>query len=170
MGEAGLFANERVELLDGTIVTMCPQNSPHAGTVDRLHRVLTRAVSDTTRVRAQLPIVLNDWAEPEPDVAVCAPDPYDYTREHPTPPQILLVCEVASSSLAYDRAEKCAAYAESGIAEYWIVDVERRVVHVLGDPDPAARRYRCEDVVGDDDQLRAPGGASIPVAEILPPR
>ena len=82
-GEAGLFANERVELLDGTIVTMCPQNTPHASTVDQLGRLLTRVVADELRVRIQLPIILNDWSEPEPDVAVCVVDPFRYAREHP---------------------------------------------------------------------------------------
>lgn len=169
MGEAGLFANERVELLDGTIVTMTAQNSPHAGTVDRLHRLLIGVVSPNVRVRAQLPIVLDDWSEPEPDVAVCAPDPYDYTREHPTAPQVLLVCEVAVSSLSYDRFEKAAAYAGSGVPEYWIVDVEKRVVQVLTDPDPGARRYRLQLERNDDDTVGAPGGAGLNVRDILPP-
>ena len=109
MGEAGLFADERVELLDGTIVTMCPQNSPHAATTYRLHRLLTRALGDAICIRTQLPVILDDWSEPEPDVAVCAPNPYDYAREHPKAEHVLLICEVASSSLAYDQSEKAAA-------------------------------------------------------------
>jgi Uma2 family endonuclease len=170
MGEAGLFANERVELLDGTIVTMSPQSSPHAATVDQLHRLLTRVVAEAIRVRAQLPIVLDDWSEPEPDIAVCAPNPYRYAREHPKAEQVLLVCEVASSSLAYDRSEKAAAYATSAIPAYWIVDVEGRSIHLLSDPSPAERRYRHERELRDGDVLCVPSGQTVAVSEILPPR
>ncbi|MEO6029924.1 MAG: Uma2 family endonuclease [Candidatus Binatia bacterium] len=170
MGEAGLFANERVELLDGTIVTMSPQNSPHAGTVDQLHRLLLGIVDPTLRVRAQLPIILDDWSEPEPDVAVCAPDPYNYSREHPKPAEVLLICEVASSSLAYDRAAKAAAYAASHIREYWIVDVVNRAIHILSDPVGAEGRYRGERQVRDGDVIAVPGGATLVVTDILPPR
>src|SRR5205085_6171771 len=99
MSDAGLFANERVELLDGTIVTMSAQSSPHASTVHRLHRLLDRTLGDQACVRMQLPVVLNDWSEPEPDVAVCVPDPGDYPRCHPQADQVLLICEVALSSL-----------------------------------------------------------------------
>ena len=169
MGEAGLFADERVELLDGTIVSMSPQNSPHAGAAHRLHRVLAAALGNTAEVRMQLPIILDDWSEPEPDVAVCRPDRYDYTRGHPHPDDILLLCEVASSSLAYDRGAKAAAYAASGIPAYWIVDLDARTIEVRSNPDQAAARYRNETVVTERDRLTAPGGASVAVAEILPP-
>lgn len=169
MSDAGLFANERVELLDGTIVTMSAQNSPHAGTVDRLHRRLLGVVEAGMRVRCQLPIILDDWSEPEPDVAVCATDPHDYTREHPQAAQVLLVCEVALSSLGYDRATKAAAYAASAIPAYWIVDVQGRHLDVLTDPDPVARRYRRALRVGHDGVVDAPGGSALAVADVLPP-
>ena len=170
MGEAGLVANERVELLDGTIVTMSPQGCPHAGTVDQLGELLRRAIDGRFRVRMQLPVVLNDWSEPEPDLAVCVLEPHRYTRAHPLPEQIVLICEIASSSLGYDRTEKAAAYAASGIPEYWIVDVDRRSIHVLRDPDRDERRYRIEETVGEDGEVVAPGGARIAAADVLPPR
>ena len=115
MGEAGLFAHERVELLDGTIVTMSAQSSPHAGTVYRLQRLLKRTLGDGFCVRGGLAIVLDDWSEPEPDVAVCRIDTHDYTTRHPTADDIVLVCEVALSSLPYDRCDKATAYARSGV-------------------------------------------------------
>jgi Uma2 family endonuclease len=168
MGDAGLFADERVELLDGTIVNMAPQNSPHAGTVTRLHRALARAVGDAAHLRTQLPIVLDDWSEPEPDVAVCKLDPYDYTREHPHGADVLLVCEVAESSLAYDRGAKAAAYAGSGIPEYWIVDLDGRTIEIRSDPEPASHRYRRDALVREGETLTAPGGDVIAAADILP--
>lgn len=170
MSEAGIFANERVELLDGTIVTMSPQSSPHAGTAYRLHRLLERTLGDEFCVRGQLSVVLDDWSEPEPDVAVCKVDARDYTTRHPAPEDIVLVCEVAISSLAYDRAEKAIAYARSGIREYWIVDVERRALLVFADPDPAACRYRTERTLREGGTLVAPNGLVLAVADVLPPR
>ena len=100
---------------------------------------------------------------------MCAPDPYDYARGHPTPEHILLVCEVANSSLAYDLSGKATIYAASAIPEYWIVDVDGRVIHVLSDPEPAQRCYRRESRAHDGEVLHAPGGGSLHVAEILPP-
>lgn len=168
MGEAGLFANERVELLDGTIVTMSAQSSPHAGTVDRLLRQLLAACPGAS-VRCQLPVVLDDWSEPEPDVAVCVRDPHDYTRQHPDASQVRLVCEIAASSLDFDRRVKAGAYAAAGIAACWVVDVEGRIVHVLDQPDRASRRYGRERQVGDDGHVEAPGGVRVAVMSILPP-
>ncbi len=76
--------------------------------------------------------------------------------------------EVAVSSLGYDQTDKAAAYAASAIPVYWVVDVERRVVHVLDDPDPATRRYRRKRQVEDGGAIEGPAGRSFTVAEILP--
>jgi len=170
MGDAGLFVDRRVELLDGTIVDMAAQNSPHASTVTRLHRALMRAIGDAAHLRMQLPIVLDDWSEPEPDVAVCKVDAYDYSRAHPSPADVLLVCEVAESSLTYDRGAKGDAYAASRIPEYWIVDLESRTIEVRRDPDAASRNYRRQTVAREDETLTTPGGALIAVGDVLTPR
>ena len=105
MGEAGLFADERVELLDGEIITMSPQNPPHAGVISRLASVLMRLLGTTVSLRVQLPIVLNDWSEPEPDIALCQPEPDDYEREHPRADQVLLVIEVSLRPKPRSRAK-----------------------------------------------------------------
>ncbi len=169
MAEAGLFLQERVELLEGTIITMSPQNSPHAGTVHRLLFVLSRVLGITAYVRVQAPIILNDWSEPEPDIAVCQPDPYDYTRGHPQAQQVYLVIEVADTSLAYDRTQKARAYASSGIPEYWIVNLIDRRVEVLTAPNPAAGRYDRETLASEGEQLSLPGGQTVTGSDILPP-
>lgn len=83
MADAGFFRNKRVELLDGGIITMSPQNSLHASTVYRVAHTLEQLIGNTTCVRCQLPIVLDDWSEPEPDIAVCVPEPNDYGQAHP---------------------------------------------------------------------------------------
>lgn len=169
MAGAGLFLTERVELLDGVIVTMSPQNSPHAGTVHRLLFVLSRTLGTGAYVRVHAPVILNDWSEPEPDIAVCQPDPYDYTREHPRAHQICLVIEVADTSLTYDRTQKARAYAASGIPEYWIVNLGECRVEVLNAPDPAVGRYTQERLVSQGETLSLPSGQTIAVADILPP-
>src|SRR5438132_14039192 len=77
----GAFAEEKVELLYGTIVAMTPQGVPHAFTIQRLSKRLMFAVSDRAMVRVQLPLALGD-SEPEPDLAVVPPG--DYSKEHPS--------------------------------------------------------------------------------------
>lgn len=166
MAEAGLFREERVELLDGEIITRSPHNTLHASTVYRLVRTLERLIGTITCVRGQLPIVLSDRSEPEPDVAVCAPDPYDYSQAHPRADQVLLVIEVADTSLIYDRTRKARAYAESGIPEYWIVNLLDQQVEVLTDPSGQGYRQQRQTLAGD--VLSLPGGSTVAVGDILP--
>lgn len=168
MGEAGLFTNERVELLDGEIITMAPQNPPHAGVTNHIASVLMRLLSAIFSVRIQAPIVLNDWSEPEPDIAICRLDSNNYQQTHPKAGDVLLVIEVASSSLAYDRSRKVAAYAASGIPEYWIMNLTDRWIETRSDPDPVAQRYRQERRVLAGDTLILPGGVALAASDILP--
>ena len=168
MAEAGLFRDERVELLDGEIITMSPQNTPHASTVYRVAHRLEQLIGNTTCIRCQLPIVLNHWSEPEPDIAVCAPDPDDYGQAHPQPGQILLLIEVADVSLPYDRGRKTVAYATSGIPELWIVNLPDRRIEVLTDPDLVTQSYRQQQSAFAGDSLPLPSGSVIAVADILP--
>lgn len=168
MGEAGLFTHERVELLDGEIITMSPHNPPHAGITSRLASVLIRLLGANFSVRVQAPIVLNDLSEPEPDIAVCELAPDDYEREHPWANQVLLVIEVADSSLFYDRNRKVVAYASSGIGEYWIINLVDRRIAVLNKPDSKGQRYQSEFYAEAGDSLSLPGGQLIAAADILP--
>lgn len=167
MWESGLFSDKRVELLDGEIITMPPQNPPHAGTTSHLATVIIQSLGRNFTVRMQAPIVLTDWSEPEPDIAICRLDPDKYRGGHPKASDILLLIEVADTSLAYDRRRKTEAYATSGIPEYWIVNLADRRIEVFSDPDPGAQRYRQERLVFRGDILTLPGGVSLVVTEIL---
>jgi Uma2 family endonuclease len=167
MWEAGLFSEKRVELLDGEIITMAPQNPPRAGRTNRIVRVLFPLLGSAFSVRAQAPIVLNNWSEPEPDIAICRFDADDYQYEHPKAGDVLLVIEVADTSLAYDRGRKVVAYAGGGIPEYWITNLTDRRIEVFSDPDPVAQRYRQERFVFHGNTLTLPGGASLAAADIL---
>lgn len=168
LAEAGLFQDAPVELLDGKIIVMSPKLTPHAFTVNGLMYALVTKLGTRAIVRVQDPIVLNNWSEPEPDIAVCQPDPDRYLRAHPRANQVLLVIEVAESSLTYDRTHKARAYATSGIPEYWIVNLPDGCIEVRTDPDPATRLYRQQRDAFPGETLALPGGGSITVADILP--
>lgn len=168
VAEAGLFQNKRVELLDGEIITMSPKLTPHAFTVNQLKYTLIAALGSTALVRVQDPIVLNNTSEPEPDIAVCLPVADHFKQAPPTADQVLLVIEVAESSLTYDRTRKARAYAASGIPGYWIANLIDLQVEVLSDPDRTSRDYRQRRIAGPGEELTLSGGSKIAVADILP--
>jgi|APTNR8051073442_1049403.scaffolds.fasta_scaffold20477_2 Uma2 family endonuclease len=146
MDEAGVFAREaRVELIEGEIVEMAPIGSLHAATVAFLHRRLVEGLGRRAVIWGQSPVVLDEFSAPQPDIAVLVPRSDHYRNSHPRPADILLMIEVADTTLAFDRDKKAPLYARSGIAELWIVDVERSAVHVFRDPQ--GERYASEQVV-----------------------
>lgn len=147
-----LGEDDRVELLEGEIVEMSPQDKPHARALARLNRILTRAVGDAYVVRPQLPLTFSD-SEPEPDLAVVrAADEAAATR-HPS--TALLVVEIADSSVQRDLERKARVYARAGVPEYWLVQVKLHSVLVLRAPDPGSGTYRDTRAVGLDGSLTA---------------
>ncbi len=124
--ETGLLRDERVELLYGSIVQMSPIGAPHSGTVQYLTELLVLALQGRASVRIQLPFAANDSSEPEPDVAVVPPG--RYVDDHPSVAS--LIVEVADSSLKLDREIKARLYAESGVPEYWVVNLVDRLIEV----------------------------------------
>ncbi len=103
----------------------------HAATTQRAFRYLDRLLDSVAYVRMQLPITLKPKSEPEPDIAVVRIDPHEYGDRHPTPAEILLILEVADSTLLSDRQQKALIYAKAGIADYWILAVNTRQVYVF---------------------------------------
>lgn len=141
MAEVGLLSDdERTELLNGEVVYKMPISSRHAGCVVWLVQALTLRLIGRALVSAQNPIRLSDRSEPEPDVSVLHPRVDHYRRAHPEPADVLLVAEVADSSIAVDRGVKAALYAAAGIPELWIVDLAGDAVEVHRAP--AADGYR----------------------------
>lgn len=144
MGQVGILAeNERVELIDGLIVEMAAIGSKHAGTVNRLNRLLVTTLGDRGVVSVQNPVRLPPWSEPEPDLLVARPRDDDYTASHPEAPDTLLCVEVADTTVAVDR-RKLSVYARDGVGETWIVNIpdERVEVH----RDPVGERYTSREV------------------------
>ena len=135
MGEAGILGEgDRVELIRGEILAMSPIGPPHCASVDRVNRALNRSVGDRAIVRAGGSIRLDRFSEPQPDIVLLRPRDDFYASRFAGPADILLVVEVSDSSLEYDRKIKCALYAESGIPEYWIVDIPNDRISVHTDP------------------------------------
>jgi Uma2 family endonuclease len=135
MGEVGILQpHDRVELIEGELVAMSPIGSEHSGTVNALTRRLVLAVGDRGIVAVRNPVQLDDLSEPEPDFAVLKPRDDGYRRVTPRASDVLLIIEVADSSLSYDRAIKRALYARHGIPEFWIVNLAGQEVEVCRAP------------------------------------
>jgi Uma2 family endonuclease len=161
-----LGEDEHVELIEGEIVEMTPQNAPHATAVRLVQEALRTVVGAGFDVRAQLPLALGADSEPEPDIAVVPGSPRDYRDRHPT--TAALVVEVADATWRFDRERKSRAYAQAGIPEYWIVNLENRTLEVYRDP--AGDRYDTEHILQPEEEVSplARPDASIRVADLLP--
>ena len=141
MGEAGVFAPDaRLELIEGEIVEMAPIGSPHAGAVKVLTRLFVRLAGDLAIVSVQDPLIVGDRSVPQPDLALLKPRADSYSRSHPSAADVLLVVEVADTTLSFDLGTKVPLYARSGIPEVWVLDVQERALRVFRDPGPAGYR------------------------------
>ena len=170
MGDASLFADDaRVELLDGEITERAPIGDQHALCVMRLERMFGRLADDAGfALSTQNPVVLDDRSEPQPDVALLRP-PLERYSAHPRPKDVLLLIEVADTTLAHDRDRKSLLYARSGITETWIVDLEGQEILVLRGPSRDgyrdAHRARHGETIG----VFALIGLVVPVDDVLGP-
>ena len=106
----------------------------HSALVRRLMEHMVKNLPPTLECSVQLPIISGEYSEPEPDVTLLRRRDDDYEREHPSPGDVLLVVEVARSSLEFDLGRKLQLYASSVIPEYWVIDADRRLVLVHRDP------------------------------------
>jgi Uma2 family endonuclease len=166
---AGVFDEDaRLELIRGEIVEMAPIGLPHAVCVARLNRLLGLLVGSAALVWPQNnPLHVPGHSRPEPDLTLLRWRDDYYAAGTPTPQDVILLIEVADTSVTYDRAVKGKLYAEAGIAEYWIVNLRARVVEVYSDP--ASGVYRRTRSVKPGKSLRLPGGleGAIEVEDVL---
>ena len=141
MAADGLFSeDDRVELIDGEIVEMTPIGNSHATVVRRLIQLFHHALLNQVIVDVQDPVQLGDWSEPQPDVTLLAWRDDFYASAAPTAKDIVLLVEVADSSIGFDRGTKVPLYARHGIREHWLLDLPGGTleVHRL----PGSRGYR----------------------------
>jgi Uma2 family endonuclease len=166
MVRAGIFDHDRrVELIDGrVIIDMFPIGGSHGWSVERLTRTLVKCTDGTEYgVRVQSGISLPGDRELQPDFVVYVPSERN-AQNNPTMDQIILVIEVADSSLSWDRSEKMKLYAEGNIPTYWVVDVPHKRVFVYTEPDDGA--YSHMDPFAGEDELEV-CGRKIRVADIF---
>lgn len=141
MADAGIFApDDRVELIEGEIYQMTPIENRHAGCVNRLTTFFTEGLTGRVIVSVQNPVHLNDFSEPQPDLAILRRRADFYSAGHPTASEVLLVVEAADSSLEHDKRLKMPVYARNGIAEAWLADLVQNALLVHREPSPEGYR------------------------------
>ena len=163
---AGVFQDERVELIRGEILTMSPMDARHATGIQLVQQALQSTVTKPYTVRVQLPLALTEHSEPEPDLSVVRGNPRDFAEEHPTTAE--LVIEVSQSTLTYDQTSKRRLYAEHGIAEYWILNLKDRQLEIHRSPENGDyTEVTVVDAQGSTTPLIFPND-NITVADLLP--
>ncbi|MBI2760700.1 MAG: Uma2 family endonuclease [Chloroflexi bacterium] len=135
MWESGVFGHEeRVELIDGELYAMGAIGPGHGSGTMSLNYLLNRRVGERAYVHVQNPIVLSDYSEPEPDITLLRPRSDFYWGQTPSAEDVLLLIEIADSSLSHDRNVKLPRYASAGVPEVWIVNLVDRCVEVYRGP------------------------------------
>jgi Uma2 family endonuclease len=134
IAETGVIKPDaRVELLDGQIIDMIPIGPFHGRSVRRLNRLFSKAAKDRFLIAVQDPVRLNDVSEPQPDLMLLKPKVDEYDG-HPGPDDVLLLVEVADSTLQLDRSEKIPAYGAAGIPEVWLVNLPEQKIEIYREP------------------------------------
>jgi Uma2 family endonuclease len=168
MAEAGILKeDERVELIEGEIIEMSPIGTRHAACVDRINRLFSRLASRDAIIRVQSPVRLDDASALQPDVTLLRLRDDFYERMHPTPPDVLLVVEVADTSAGYDREVKARLYARAGIQEFWLVDLTGEKIEVYARPSEGSYTEARKAARGESIASHAFAGLTVGVDEIL---
>jgi Uma2 family endonuclease len=135
LGDLGFFGEEeRVELIRGEIIQMPTKKPPHSVCNTLLWQELYKLIGGRAILRVQEPIILPADSEPQPDVAIVRNQEDNYLSSHPYPEDILLLIEVADSTLKYDQETKLRLYAEAGISDYWIVNLANNQLETYSQP------------------------------------
>lgn len=133
--DLGIFQeDDRMELIEGEIVNMVSKGKPHAVCCRNLIRELSTLVGNRAIIQCQDPILLPNYSEPEPDLAIVRNRDDNYLTNHPSPEDILLLMEIADSSLQYDREVKLNLYAQYNIVHYWIFNLLENQLEVYSHP------------------------------------
>jgi hypothetical protein len=145
MVAAGVWRDdERIELIEGDIVDMAPIGGAHAWAVTRASELLREIAADRAILWVQLPVVLGDRSQPQPDLALIRHRAGGYAEALPAAGDILLVVEVSDTTIDYDRGTKMRLYAGHGLPEYWILDLPQRRVEVFRGPGPSGYAQRTQ--------------------------
>ncbi len=165
MLEVGLLDDRRVELIDGDLIEMNPQGPVHANLTGWIRDLLMKTYGRGFHVRDHSPVDISPHDQPEPDVALVR-GARKKRAPHPKGPDVVLVVEIARSSVSFDR-EKASVYARGGVPEYWIVDTERRRLEVRRAP--SGGQYGFFQALGEADRVPWPErDDDVAVTELLP--
>ena len=168
MGEVGILAPDaRVELIEGEIIDMAPIGSPHVSAVLQLDHLLQQAVMGNALVLVQNPIVLGDYSAPQPDLALLRPRADYYRSSLARPGDVLLIVEVAQSSLRFDRDDKVPLYARHGIPEVWLVDLKGKRLVRHRNPQHGAYTLIDEPDLGSPLEIAALADTRIDLSTLL---
>ena len=152
MAELGILRpDERVELLNGQIIQMAAKGTAHGAAITRTRLLLEQRLGSGALLRLQDPIHLDDRSEPEPDIAIVLPNSTYYEDHHPTPQEVFWLIEIAASSLKFDCEVKALAYAQSSVAEYWVLDVNEFKLHVYRSP--SASGYQSKRILAEEMEI-----------------
>ena len=163
-----LDPDDKVELLEGVVVAMAPQDPPHAGMITKINELLVTMFRGRASVRVQLSYLAGPLTVPEPDFAVVPGLPAEYETRHPD--RAHLIIEVADSSLPSDRVSKSRIYAAARVPQYLIVNLRRDCVEVYEQPVPERASYAVTRVARRGDRIRLVEfpELSLAVADMLP--
>lgn len=160
---SGGLIGRSVELLEGLIVEMAPEGPEHSDIIRETADWFRTHLGEQVKVSETHPITL-DQSEPEPDIALVVNQ--RYRHRHPAPAEVLLLIEVADSSLGKDLNEKLNTYASAGITEYWLVDLRNRRVIVMRQPQDNRYQFSQEHTTGNICPLNFPD-LNVSVAFLL---
>jgi Uma2 family endonuclease len=173
--EKGFFAeDDRVELIRGQVVQMAAKGTAHETCGRRLLRELSKQLGDQATLQSQSPILLPNNSEPEPDFAIAQNREDDYLLSHPLPADVLLIIEISDSSLDYDRETKLPLYAEAGIYDYWIFNLQQNLLETYCEPyqsNDGEFGYRLKKIVLPNESIALPTFSDlvIDLVNIFPP-
>lgn len=168
MTEIGILPEESGwEIIDGYLIDKMSIGSNHAGTVNILNRAFTILLGKEAIVSVQNPVHIDDYNEPEPDIALLKPREDFYTKSLPEPKDVLLLVEVSDSTVEYDREIKKTIYAEVGIAEFWLVNLKEDTIECYSQPKNGNYRLAQIFETGETLQSKTIGNLTLKVEEIL---
>ena len=168
LGEANIFPPEsRIELINGEIIEMSPIGTNHGSHLKRINKLFTRLMPENLLTSVQDPLQLGDLSEPEPDFMLLKPSDDNYSSRHPIAEDVLLLIEVADSSLAFDQNQKLRLYALHNVPEYWLLNLNDNCLEVYRKPHGEVYAEKTTLYSGDNGTLSQLSDITIKVSDIL---
>lgn len=168
MVKAGILPEEHGwEVIDGFLMDKMSIGDKHAAAVNRLNRMFNHRFSEGLLVSVQNPIHLDDYNDPEPDIALLKFRDDFYVGQAPNPNDVLLLIEVSDSTIEYDREVKKKLYAEFEIQEYWIVNLKDNFVETFSQPKNGS--YRLAKILESGENVKSSSisGLELSANEVL---